>query len=58
MTPPRFFILTAGDTPTSAIDYVESRGHVIVASSLTPACSTALYGIVAVSPPGEEETGL
>lgn len=51
MNGPRFFVLTAGDTPTSAIDLVESRGHVVVGSRLTTGCSTVTYGICEVSEP-------
>lgn len=53
MTPPRFFVLTAGDTPTTAIDYVESKGHIVVDARLTRACSTVLYGIVEAEGPTE-----
>lgn len=55
MTPPRFFVLTAGDTPTSAIDYVESKGHVVIASRLTSAYAIPVYGIYEVEGPKAEE---
>jgi hypothetical protein len=55
MTPPRYFVLTAGDTPDAAIDLVESRGHIVVASSLTPACAVPVYGICEVEGPKAEE---
>lgn len=50
---PRYFVLTAGRTPEDAIDYVEARGHVVVATALTPATSVALYGICEVEAPAE-----
>jgi hypothetical protein len=48
---PRFFVLTAGRTADEAIDYVEGRGHVVIATALTPAASVALYGICEVEAP-------
>ena len=55
MTPPRFFVLTAGQTATEAIDHVEHRGHVILATALTLADSVPLYGICEVEPPPPPE---
>jgi hypothetical protein len=47
---PRFFVLTAGATPDDAIDFVESRGHVVIATRLTGADSVPVYGISEVEP--------
>jgi hypothetical protein len=49
----RFFILTSGETPEDAIDFIESRGHPILATALTPASSVRLYGVCEVHPPDE-----
>jgi len=56
VTAPRFFVLTAGCTPEDAIDFVESRGHVVIAAALTPAVSVELYGICEVEAPDDEST--
>lgn len=53
MIPSRYFILTSGETPDDAHDLVESRGHRIIASTLTPASSVRLYGICEVHAPDE-----
>jgi len=50
---PRYFVLTAGNTPEEAIDAAEQRGHVVIASALTAACAVPVYGICEIEEPGE-----
>lgn len=55
MSGPRYFVLTGGQTPHEAIDYVEARGHRVIATSLTPSCSMPLYGVAEIEPPDEDD---
>jgi len=57
MPAPRYFVLTAGPTAHDAIDYVEARGHRVIATRLTAAASVTLYGICEVDPPSEPAAG-
>ena len=56
MTPPRFFLLVAGNTAADAIDLAESRGHVIIRSVLTQADAVPVYGICEIEEPGSSST--
>jgi len=51
----RYFVLTAGPTAHDAIDYVEARGHRVIATRLTAADSVAVYGIAEIEPPKETD---
>ena len=51
----RYFVLTSGETPEDAIDFIESRGHRIIAAVLTPAASVRLCGICEVHPPADTQ---
>lgn len=51
MKPPRYFVLTGGNSHTDAIDLVELRGHQLVSVRLTRACSVPVYGIAEVDAP-------
>jgi hypothetical protein len=56
VTEPRFFVLTAGDTPEAAIDLVEERGFTAKATPfLYQACSVGVYGAAEIERPSTSD---